>query len=167
MAAREGSPLLLLAAMAGALAGFGAGGALAGLPRLLLALLVAEAFAGVILLSTWGRGRLGAHRWLTGAEGQGPCATVSGAFLHSAPLFPFAVLVGAASAGAGLTVACALGALALARLPLALQRPGVLILWFLLAVAAQGPLATLAAFYPPLLFAKVLLGALPEEALAS
>ena len=42
--------------MAGALAGFGAGGALAGLPRLLLALLMAEAFAGVILLSTWGRG---------------------------------------------------------------------------------------------------------------
>ena len=55
----------------------------------------------------------------------------------------------------------------LARLPFALQRPGVLILWFLLAVAAQGPLATVAAFYPPLLFAKVLLGALPEEALAS
>ena len=53
-------------------------------------------------------------------------------------------------------MACALGALALARLPFALQRPGVLILWFLLAVAAQGPLATVAAFYPPLLFAKVL-----------
>ena len=167
MAAREGSPLLLLAAMAGALTGFGAGGALAGLPRLLLALLVAEAFAGVVLLSTWGRGRLGAHRWLTGPEGRGPCATASGAFLHSAPLFAFALLAGAASAGAGLTVACALGALALARLPPALQRPGVLMLWFLLAVAAKGPLGTLAAFYPPLLFAKVLLGALPEEALAS
>ena len=162
-----GAPLVLLAALAGAIAGFGAGSRLTVLPQLLLALLVAEAFAGLVLLSTWGRGRLGPHRWLTGAEGQGPCATASGAALHSAPLFAFAVLVGAPSAGAGLSVACALGALALARLPLPLQRPGVLLLWFLLAVAAQGPLGTLAAFYPPLLFAKVLLGALPEEALAS
>lgn len=152
--------LVLLAAVAGAFAGFGAGSALAGLPRLLLALLMAEAFAGIVLLSTWGRGRLG-------AQGRGPCAAASGAFLHSAPLFAFAMLVGAPSAGAGLTVACALGALALARLPLALQRPGVLMLWFLLAVAAQGPLGTLAPFYAPLLFAKVLLGALPEEAVAS
>lgn len=159
--------LVLLAAVAGAFAGFGAGSALAGLPRLLLALLMAEAFAGIVLLSTWGRGRLGAHRWLAGAQGRGPCAAASGAFLHSAPLFAFAMLVGAPSAGAGLTVACALGALALARLPLALQRPGVLMLWFLLAVAAQGPLGTLAPFYAPLLFAKVLLGALPEEAVAS
>jgi len=167
MAARRGAPLLLLAALAGALAGFGAGSALSELPRLLLALLVAEAFTGVVLMSTWGRGRLGAHRWLTGVEGQGPCAAASGAFLHSAPLFAFALLAGAPSAGAALTVACALGALALARLPLSLQRPGVLLLWFLLAVAAQGPLGALAPFYAPLLFAKVLLGALPEEALAS
>jgi len=162
-----GARLVLLAALAGAIAGFGAGSSLSVLPRLLLALLMAEAFGGLVLLSTWGRGRLGACRWLTGAEGQGPCATASGAFLHSAPLFAFAMLVGAPSAGAGLTVACALGALTLARLPLPLQRPGVLLLWFLLAVAAQGPLGTLAPFYAPLLFAKVLLGALPEEAMAS
>ena len=167
MAAREGAPLVLLAAIAGAAAGFGAGGALGALPRLFLALLGAEAFAGVVLLSTWGRGRLGTHRWLTGTKGQGPCAGASGALLHSVPLFAFAVLADAPNAGAGLTVACALGALALARLPLPLQRPGVLLLWFLLAVAAQGPLGTLAPFYAPLLVAKVLLGALPEEAMAS
>ena len=167
MTGGRGAPLVLLAALAGAIAGFGAGSSLTVLPQLLLALLVAEAFAGLVLLSTWGRGQLGPHRWLTGAEGRGPCATASGAFLHSAPLFVFALLADAPSAGAGLTVACALGALAVARLPLPLQRPGVLLLWFLLAVAAQGPLGALAAFYPPLLFAKVLLGALPEEALAS
>jgi hypothetical protein len=167
MTGGRGAPLVLLAALAGAIAGFGAGSGLTGPPRLLLALLVAEAFAGVVLLSTWGRGRLGIHRWLTGAEGQGPCATASGAFLHSAPLFVFALLADAPSAGAGLTIACALGALALARLPAALQRPGVLLLWFLLAVAAKAPLGTLAPFYAPLLFAKVLLGALPEEARAS
>ena len=162
-----GTPLVLLAALAGAIAGFGAGSSLTVLPQLLLALLVAEAFAGVILLTTWGRGRLGGHRWLTGAEGRGPCATASGAFLHSAPLFIFALLADAPSAGAGLTVACALGALALARLPPALQGPGVLMLWFLLGLATKGPLSTLAPFYAPILFAKVLLGALPEEAQAS
>ena len=167
MTGGRGAPLVLLAALAGAITGFGAGSGLTGPPRLLLALLVAEAFAGVVLLSTWGRGRLGIHRWLTGAEGQGPCATASGAFLHSAPLFVFALLADAPSAGAGLTIACALGALALARLPLALQRPGLLMLWFLLAITAQGALGTLAPFYAPLVFAKVLLGALPEEALAS
>ena len=167
MTGGRGAPLVLLAALAGAIAGFGAGSGLTGPPRLLLALLVAEAFAGVVLLSTWGRGRLGAHPWLTGAKGRGPSATASGALLHSTPLFAFALLAGAASAGAGLTVACALGAFALARLPLALQRPGLLMLWFLLAITAQGALGTLAPFYAPLVFAKVLLGALPEEALAS
>lgn len=167
MTAGRGAPLVLLAALAGAIAGFGAGSSLTVLPQLLLAILVAEAFAGLVLLSTWGRGRLGSHRWLTGAEDQGPCATASGAFLHSAPLLAFAMLAGAPSAGAGLTVACALSALALARSPLPLKQPGVLMLWFLLVIAAQGALGTLAPFYAPLVFAKVLLGALPEETMAT
>ena len=75
---------------------------------------------------------------------------VSGAFLHSAPY---------SLRRAGRRRERRRGAhgglrprrLALARLPLALQRLGVLILWFLLAVAAQGPLATLAALPAPTL----------------
>lgn len=160
----SGRSVFLLLALLGALLGYQAAAGLDLAARGLLALLCAEALAGLLLTSSWGRGRLGRADGLAEKTQPAPCAQLPGALLHSAPLVLFGWLTQAPLAAAALSLATTLGALGLARLPPALQRPFALVLWFLLAAGGQRILGPLAPFYAPLLFAKVLIGALPDPA---
>jgi|AACY02.2.fsa_nt_gi hypothetical protein len=158
----SGQSVFLLLALLGALLGYQAAAGLDLAARGLLTLLGAEVLAGLLLTSSWGRGRVGNALGLSGKNGQGPCAQLPVALLHSAPLLLFGWLAQAPLSAAALGLATALGALGLGRLPPALQRPFALVLWFLLAIGGQRTLGSLAPFYAPLLFAKVLIGALPD-----
>ena len=160
----SGGRVFLVLALLGAILGYQAAAGLDLAARGLLTLLCAEVLAGLLLTSSWGRGRFGRAAELAANNGQGPCAQLPGALLHSAPLVLFGWLAQAPLAAGALGLATTLGALGLARLPPTLQRPFALVLWFLLAAGGQQTLGPLAPFYAPLLFAKVLIGALPVPA---